>query len=171
MNTALQTPPRGTQSTAAAFFASPTSPVPRRPGGDDAGHTPSSVASSNLRGVSSPLSQRRQHLLHQQQPHRQPRASLTPHSSHSSLDRYVSAPTRHTSSLAHFLLTSTEHKTPMLIRAAQQHQLALRSASREASLAHTPMDDVYPSPTRYAVDHSSPDRGAATPRPHGGGGS
>ncbi|KPI89184.1 cell division cycle protein 20 putative (CDC20) [Leptomonas seymouri] len=137
MSTALGTPPRGTQSSTAAF-ASPSSPIPRRPG-----------------GASSPLSHRRQ-------PQRPP----PQHSLQSSMDRYVSSPSRQNAVMAHFLLTSTETKTPMLIRAAQQHQLSLRSPSRESSIPNASFESTYPSSTRYAVDRSSPAGGAASPRPH-----
>lgn len=159
MNSLLGTPPRGTQSSAAAFFTSPSSPLPRRPD-----HTPTSVASSDLRGVSSPPPTTTAGLPR--------RSSRAVQSLHSSMDRYVAAPARHHASLAHFLLTSTEPKTPMLIRAAQQHHLSLRSPSRDSSSmppTATTMADAYPSPTRYAVDRGSPIPGgeASPPRPRG----
>ncbi|KPA79260.1 cell division cycle protein 20 putative (CDC20) [Leptomonas pyrrhocoris] len=153
MSTAPATPPRGTQFSSAALYAFPSSPVPRRPGG-----TPtSSFASPSLRGTSSPLSRRCT-----------PQLPPPPRSLQPSMDRYVSAPSRQNTSMAHFLLTSTEQKTPMLIRAAQQHQLALRSPSREPLVTDTSFDDAYASPTRYAVDLGASSGGgaAASPRPH-----
>ncbi|CAJ1027083.1 putative Anaphase-promoting complex subunit 4 WD40 domain/WD domain, G-beta repeat [Leishmania utingensis] len=165
------TPPRGAHtstpgtSTAAAetFFASPSSPAPRRPG--DA--TPTSVTSSHFRGASSPSSLPSQYSRHAQQ---HARLSPTPVSSQASVDRYVSASSRQASSISRFILTSRERKTPMLIRAAQQQQyhLSLRSPSHDPSFDMSlSLEDSYTSLTRYAVDRS-PSRHAvgASPQLH-----
>ncbi|KAG5500823.1 hypothetical protein JIQ42_04849 [Leishmania sp. Namibia] len=165
------TPPRGahpsTPSTntaaAEALFASPSSPAPRRPG--DA--TPTSTASFHLRGPSSPSSPLSQYRRNAQQ---HARLSPTPLSSQASVDRYVSASSRQATSMAHFLLTSSERKTPLLIRAAQQQQyhLAIRSPSRGPSFDMSPsLEDSYTSLGRYAAGRSSSRHAAAaSPRPH-----
>ncbi|CBZ27503.1 putative cell division cycle protein [Leishmania mexicana MHOM/GT/2001/U1103] len=158
------TPLRSAQAPTETPFASPSSPAPRRPG--DA--TPNSVASSHLRGLSSHPSSLSQYHRHAQN---HARLSPPPLSSQASVDRYVSAPSRQATSMAHFLLTSRERKTPMLIRAAQQQQqyhLAIRSPSRDPSFdMSSSLDDSYNSLVRYAVDRSSSRHAAvASPRSH-----
>ncbi|KAG5477830.1 hypothetical protein LSCM1_05132 [Leishmania martiniquensis] len=145
-----------------AFFASPSSPAPRRP----AEATPTSVVSAHLRGrpsPSSPLSPYRRNA--------QRHARL----SQVSADRYVSAPSRQATSMARFLLTSTERHAPMLIRTAQQQQqqyhLAIRSSSREPppfDMSPSLEEDPHSSPGRYDAGRSSSRHAAAaaSPRPH-----
>ncbi|GET89020.1 cell division cycle protein, putative [Leishmania tarentolae] len=165
------TPPRrahvsttgASAATAETLFVSPSSPAPRRPGNA----TPNSVASSHLRGRSSPSSPPRQY---RRQTQNHARLSPPPLSSQASVDRYVSASSRQATSMAHFLLTSRERKTPMLIRAAQQQQqqhLAIHSPSRDLSFDMSPsLEDSYNSLVRYAVERSSSRHGAvASPRP------
>ncbi|KAG5503515.1 hypothetical protein JKF63_05655 [Porcisia hertigi] len=142
------TPLRGTHAfspvitpEANTLFASPASPAPRRPG--DA--TPTSVASSHLGTHSPPVPDFGKHQGYTQ---RHARLSPTPFSQ-VSVDRYVSAPSRKATSIAHFLLTSRERKTPMLIRAAQQqqqHHLSTRSPSCDPSFAISQsLEDSYSS--------------------------
>ncbi|CAJ1989253.1 cdc20 / cell division cycle protein 20 [Leishmania donovani] len=160
---AAHVPTPGTSAAATeTLFASPSSPAPRRPGDE----TPTSVNSSHLRGLSSrssPLNEYRRHAQNHT------RLSPQPLSSQASVDRYVSAPSRQATSMAHFLLTSRERKTPMLIRAAQQHyHLAIRSPSRDPSFdVSSSLEDSYNSLVRYAVDRSSSRHATvASPRSH-----
>lgn len=124
------TPPRGTR--AAAAFASPSSPAPRRP----EGVTPNAFATPAPRGASSPSSPFSPAGAHSAASRHgtQRHGRLSPTPSRTSADRYVAASTRQGTSLAHFLLTSRERHTPMAIRAAQQLR-ALRSPSRDPSSA------------------------------------
>ncbi|KAK7199001.1 cell division cycle protein 20 [Novymonas esmeraldas] len=164
------TPPRGGRTASygdtavmATPCASPSSPAPRRPGEA----TPISSTTSHLRGASSSVAQR----LHRRHAQRHASLSPTPSSSHASVDRYVAAPARSAASMARFLLTSRERKTPQLIRAVQQQHLSMRSPSHDpSSVMSSSLEDAYTSPGHHPANRSASRHGAvalaASPRPH-----